>query len=233
MGGRKDKLKRIAAINTFPNVFQNTDFRHPVLVDNEGRERLLKGKWREEVFKNDLPIVVELACGKGEYSIDLATRYPDKNYIGIDFRGPRLFTGATLATEKKLDNVVFVRIRIENITHFFAENEVSEIWLTFPDPYPKERHEKHRLTFPTFINLYQKIIEKNGIVQLKTDDIGLFRYSASVLKEMGIDPIYYREDIYAQPLDFDFLEVKTYFEKKFMAVGRTINYLQFSFEKQP
>ncbi len=229
MGGRKDKLKRIAAINTFSNVYQNEDFRNPVLIDYSGNVLQLKGKWNENVFKNHLPIVLELACGKGEYTIDLAERFPDRNYIGIDFRGPRIFTGAKMALEKDMSNVAFARMKIENILNFFAPEEVSEIWITFPDPFPKDRHEKHRLTHANFLKLYKKILRKEGLVNLKTDDIDLFRYSAEVLKSEGITPVYYREDIYAQPLDFDFLEVKTYFEKKFMAVGRTINFLQFKF----
>jgi tRNA (guanine-N7-)-methyltransferase len=229
MGGRKDKLKRIAAINTFSNVYQNEDFRNPVLIDASGNVLLSKGKWNKEVFKNDLPIVLELACGKGEYTIDLAERFSNRNYIGIDFRGPRIFTGAKMALEKDMSNVAFARMKIENILNFFAPEEVSEIWITFPDPFPKDRHEKHRLTHKNFLKLYKQILKKDGLVNLKTDDIDLFRYSAEVLKSEGIIPVYYREDIYAQPLDFDFLEVKTYFEKKFMAVGRTINFLQFKF----
>jgi tRNA (guanine-N7-)-methyltransferase len=229
MGGRKDKLKRIAAINTFSNVYQNENFKNPVLIDSSGNELHLKGNWNIDVFKNDWPIVLELACGKGEYTIDLATRFPNRNYIGIDFRGPRIFTGAKMALEKNMNNVAFTRMKIENILNFFAPEEVSEIWITFPDPFPKDRHEKHRLTHKNFLKLYKQILKKDGLVNLKTDDIDLFRYSAEVLKSEGIIPVYYREDIYAQPLDFDFLEVKTYFEKKFMAVGRTINFLQFKF----
>ena len=205
MGGRKDKLKRIAAINTFSNVYQNEDFRNPVLIDYSGNVLQLKGKWNENVFKNHLPIVLELACGKGEYTIDLAERFPDRNYIGIDFRGPRIFTGAKMALEKDMSNVAFARMKIENILNFFAPEEVSEIWITFPDPFPKDRHEKHRLTHANFLKLYKKILRKEGLVNLKTDDIDLFRYSAEVLKSEGITPVYYREDIYAQPLDFDFL----------------------------
>jgi len=229
MGGRKDKKKKIAAINTFPNVYQNPEFQDPHLYDSAGNQLALKGKWDELVFKNGQPITLELACGKGEYTVDLSQRYPERNFIGIDFKGPRIFTGAKIALEENRTNVAFARMKIENITNFFAPGEVAEIWITFPDPFPKDRHEKHRLTFPRFLNLYKQILKKDAIVQLKTDDINLFRYTREMIESEQLDLVYYKEDIYSAPLAFDFLEVKTYYEKQFLAQGKSINYLQFKF----
>lgn len=228
MGGRKAKRKKIATIGTFSNVYQNRDFREPFMFDSEGTQLEVKGKWNEVVLKNELPITLELACGKGEYTVNLAEKYPDRNFIGIDYKGARIFTGAQQALENKRTNVAFARMRIENITNFFAPNEVDEIWITFPDPFPKDRHEKHRLTHARFLNLYKQILKPNGIIQLKTDDIDLFRYTRQVIEENKLNLLYYKEDIYSAPLDFDFLEVKTFYEKQFLAQGKSINYLRFT-----
>lgn len=229
MGGRKEKQKKIATIGTFTNVYQNHDFREPFLYDSEEKPLAVKGKWNEMVLKNELPITLELACGKGEYTVNLAQKYPDRNFIGIDYKGARIFTGAKQALESNQQNVAFARMRIENITNFFAPNEVDEIWITFPDPFPKDRHEKHRLTHARFLDLYKQILKPNGIIQLKTDDIDLFRYTRSVIEEQKLNLLYYKEDIYSAPLDFDFLEVKTFYEKQFLAQGKAINYLRFTF----
>lgn len=228
MGGRKAKRKKIATIGTFPNVYQNRDFREPFLFDSVGEQLEVKGKWDELIFKNGQPLTLELACGKGEYTVNLAQKYPDRNFIGIDYKGARIFTGAQQALETNQTNVAFARMRIENITNFFAPNEVSEIWITFPDPFPKDRHEKHRLTHIRFLELYKQILKPNGIIQLKTDDIDLFRYTRSVIDDNKLHLVYYKEDIYSAPLDFDFLEVKTFYEKQFLAQGKTINYLRFT-----
>lgn len=229
MGGRKAKRKKIATIGTFSNVYQNRDFREPFLFDSAGEQLDVKGKWDELIFKNGQPITLELACGKGEYTVNLAQKYSDRNFIGIDYKGARIFTGAQQALETNQTNVAFGRMRIENITNFFAPDEVSEIWITFPDPFPKDRHEKHRLTHIRFLELYKQILKPNGIIQLKTDDIDLFRYTRSVIEENKLNLLYYKEDIYATPLDFDVLEIKTFYEKQFLAQGKTINYLRFTF----
>ena len=229
MGGRKNKKKKIAAVDTFPNVFQNPDFQDPHLYSSEGQQLDVKGKWNELIFKNNQPITLELACGKGEYTVNLAKKYPERNFIGIDFRGPRIFTGAKIALDEQLTNVAFGRMKIENITNFFATEEVAEIWITFPDPFPKDKHEKHRLTFPKFLERYKQIVKKDAILQLKTDDIDLFRYTKSVIESEKLNLVYYKEDIYATPLDFEVLEIKTFYEKQFLAQGKSINYLQFKF----
>lgn len=228
MGGRKAKRKKIATIGTFSNVYQNRDFREPFLFNSNDEQIEVKGKWDELIFRNGQPITLELACGKGEYTVNLAQKYPDRNFIGIDYKGARIFTGAQQALETNQHNVAFGRMRIENITNFFALNEVDEIWITFPDPFPKDRHEKHRLTHINFLNLYKQILKPNAIIQLKTDDIDLFRYTHSVIEENKLNLLYNKEDIYAAPLDFDVLEIKTYYEKQFLAQGKSINYLRFT-----
>ncbi|HEY0262364.1 MAG TPA: tRNA (guanosine(46)-N7)-methyltransferase TrmB [Chitinophagales bacterium] len=228
MGGRKEKQKKIATIGTFSNVYQNHDFREAFMFNSVGEQLDVKGKWDELIFKNTQPITLELACGKGEYTVNLAEKYPDRNFIGIDYKGARIFTGAQQALEKDRKNVAFARMRIENITNFFAPNEVDEIWITFPDPFPKDRHEKHRLTHINFLKRYKQILKPNGIIQLKTDDIDLFRYTRSVIDEHKLNLLYYKEDIYSAPLDFDVLEIKTFYEKQFLAQGKAINYLRFT-----
>jgi tRNA (guanine-N7-)-methyltransferase len=189
---------------------------------------LPKGKWAKEIFKNDNPVILELACGKGEYTVNLARKYTNFNFIGIDIKGPRIFTGAKMAIEEGLSNVAFVRMKIENINQFFDNNEVHEIWITFPDPFPKEKHEKHRLTHPLFLERYRKVLRPDGIIQLKTDDLDLFHFTKDVIQQMNLPLLYYKEDIYASPLDFDVLQIKTYYEKKFLEVNKSINYLRFT-----
>jgi tRNA (guanine-N7-)-methyltransferase len=144
----KPKLVKFAELATFPNVLRNVDFKNPALVDSNGEKKDLKGKWNHEFFQNTNPIVLELGCGKGNYTVELALRFPDKNFIGVDLKGNRLWTGAKRALELKLSNAAFIRTRIELLPHFFAENEVSEIWITFPDPYPKKSKADKRRFFP-------------------------------------------------------------------------------------
>ena len=223
----KAKMFKINSINSFANVFQNEHFTKPVLINFEGKELDLKGKWKSEVFKNGNPLVLELACGKGDYSIALAKKYPNKNFIGIDSKGARLFTGSKTATAEGLNNLVWVRMRIENITNFFAQHEVDEIWITFPDPFPGIKYAKRRLSAPAFLNRYKLIAKPGATVHFKTDDLPLFQYTKQSADESGFKSLYYREDIYAAPLDFEELEIKTYYEMKHLEKGRTINYLSF------
>jgi tRNA (guanine-N7-)-methyltransferase len=226
--GRKHKQKKIKELNTFSNVFQCYEFLNPVLQDKDNKQVDYVGKWSEGFFKNSNPITVELACGKGDYTVALAAKYPDRNFIGIDIKGPRLHTGAKQAAGQGLTNVAFVRIKIENIIHFFAPGEIDEIWITFPDPFPKDSHEKHRLTHMRFLDKYKVVLKEGGIIQLKTDAIDLFRFTRTVIEDNKLNMLYYREDIYAQPLDFHELETKTFYEKQFLAIGKSINYLRFT-----
>lgn len=228
MSGRKDKKKKIAEINTFSNVLQCYEFKNPVLYNDKNEVVESKGKWHK-IFGNTNPIVVELACGKGDYTIALAQQNPDKNFIGVDIKGPRIHTGAKKCIEENITNVCFARFKIENIQYFFDESEISEIWITFPDPFPKDSHEKHRLTYKNFLVKYKPLLAENGIVNLKTDDLNFFRYSKESIEAFGAELLYYKEDIYASKLDFDTLEIKTFYERQHLAAGRKINYLQFAF----
>lgn len=223
----KAKMFKIRSIDTFPNVYQNPHFTNPVLVNHEGKELALKGKWRTDVFKNENPLVLELACGKGDYALALAKKYPNKNFIGIDSKGARIFNGAKTALEEKLPNIVFARMKIENILNFFANEEVDEIWITFPDPFPKLRDAKRRLSAKSFLDRYKQILSSQALVHFKTDDLPLFLFTKDMAQEFSQEIVYCRENIYASPLDFDELNIQTYYEKKHLAKGRTINYIRF------
>jgi len=232
-GGRKNKKKKIAEINQMPNVYQCPDFAETNLYSAAGEKLDLKGKWGSTIFKNDRPITIELACGKGDYTIALAAKYPERNFIGVDIKGPRIHTGAKAAIEGGLTNVAFARFKIENILNFFAPGEVAEIWITFPDPFPRDRSEKHRLTFHTFLEKYKTVLKPDGVVNFKTDDLPLFQFSRDSVNAFGAELLYYKENIYSAPLEMDELAIKTYYEKKHIADGRTINYLRFQFKPSP
>jgi tRNA (guanine-N7-)-methyltransferase len=221
----KDKLKRFAEVATFPNVFQNFNLQKPALVDFNREVVALKGRWKEVVFKNDNPITLELACGTGAYTVELAEKYPDRNFIGIDIKGARIWRGAKDAIEKGITNVAFCRTRIEQINYFFAANEISEIWITFPDPFYSKPN--RRLTYINFLNVYQQILKADGLLHLKTDDLMLYEFSLESLEENNCPIFYQNDDIYANPLAFSDLEIKTKYEKSHLANGRTIKYLRF------
>lgn len=214
----KDKLRRFAEIETFANVYQL----------EEGK--LLKGNWAKEHFKNDHPIVLELACGKGEYSVNLARLFPDKNFIGIDYKGNRIWRGAKTAIEEGIKNVAFLRIQIENILDYFAEGEVDEIWITFADPQPQISREKKRLTFPGFLNKYKLLLKAGGKVNLKTDNDGLYAYTCEKVEELNLLVHKNTNHLYTSDLVDDVLSIKTYYEKKYLQHDKNINYIQFSFE---
>ena len=220
----KNKLARFAENKTLPNVFQPT--REEALNNYP-----LKGKWRSEVFKNHNPIVLELGCGKGEYSVGLAKSFPDKNFIGIDIKGARFWFGAKEAVEKKLNNVAFLRTQIELVDCFFDHDEVDEIWITFPDPQIKYRRTKHRMTHPDFLERYKKILKKDGIVHLKTDSEFLHGYTLGLLQGQDHEIISAHHDIYGAP-EYEpgtplLREIKTYYEGLFSAKGKTITYIKF------
>lgn len=220
----KNKLARFAENKTLPNVFQPT--REEALNNYP-----LKGKWRSEVFKNHNPIVLELGCGKGEYSVGLAKSFPDKNFIGIDIKGARFWFGAKEAVEKKLNNVAFLRTQIELVDCFFDHDEVDEIWITFPDPQIKYRRTKHRMTHPDFLERYKKILKKDGIVHLKTDSEFLHGYTLGLLQGQGHEIISAHHDIYGAP-EYEpgtplLREIRTYYEGLFSAKGKTITYIKF------
>lgn len=213
----KDKLRRFAEIAGFPNVLQL----------EEGKP--LKGKWRQEHFKNDNPLILELACGKGEYTVNLARLFPEKNFIGIDYKGNRIWRGAKTALEENIPNAAFLRIQIENILDYFEKGEVSEIWITFPDPQPQVSREKKRLTFPGFLEKYKIILEEGGILHLKTDNDGLHEYTFEKIGELGLKLHAKTEDLYNSDFADEVLRIHTYYEKKYLADDKNINYLKFSF----
>lgn len=214
----KDKLRRFAEIETFANVLQL----------DEGKP--FKGRWSADHFQNEKPLILELACGKGEYTVNLAKLFPDKNFIGIDYKGNRIWRGAKTAIEDGINNVAFLRIQIENILEYFDENEVSEIWITFPDPQPQVSREKKRLTSPRFLQKYKIIFNNDGILHLKTDNDDLHAYTLEKVEEHGLRLLSRTEDLYKSDLVNDILSIKTYYEKKYLLHDKNINYLSCSFK---
>ena len=218
--GSKNKLKRFRENETFSNVIQPT--RQEVL---DGF--LLKGKWHEH-FKNNHPIVLELGCGKGEYSIALAQKHPDKNFIGIDIKGARFWRGAKIALEENLTNVAFLRSQIELIDLLFDKNEVAEIWITFPDPQIKYTRTKHRLTNSDFLKKYHAIIHENGVVNLKTDSEFMHGYTLGLLHGEGHEVLYAHHDVYKNPhTPKDVTDTQTFYESQYLEKEKPITYIKF------
>lgn len=214
----KDKLRKFSEINTFHNVYQL----------DAGKE--LKGKWGESHFKNNNPIVLELACGKGEYSVNLAKLFPDKNFIGVDYKGNRIWRGAKTGIEENIPNVAFLRIQIEGILEFFEAGEIDEIWITFPDPQPQISREKKRLTFPGFLEKYKQLLKPGGRVNLKTDNDGLYAYTVEKVAELGLVCHKSTDQLYTSEFYDDVLKIKTHYERIYLKQDKNINYIQFSFE---
>ena len=224
---KKNKLQKFADILTFPNVYENIDPMNPELSGLNGEIVDLKGKWSEKHFKNNNPIVLELACGKGHYTLGLAERFPDKNFIGVDIKGARIWKGAKMAMEKNIDNAAFFRTRIEQIELFFEKDEVDEIWITFPDPFLKDSKANRRLTAPSFLHRYRNILKDDGIVNLKTDSPELYAFTLETLKkETSFELLYHDDDIYSKPLPVDALEIKTEYEGMHLAKNLTIKYVK-------
>ena len=221
--GSKNKLKRFKENLNFTNLFQ------PTRDDLIEKNFELRGKWNS-FFKNDNPIVLELGCGKGEYTTELAKLNPNKNYIGIDIKGARIWKGAKESIQNNLNNVCFIRTQIELIDKIFFKQEVSEIWITFPDPQQKIQRKKHRLTNVVFMSMYKKILKKGGVVNLKTDSEFLHGYTLGIIEGMGIDPIFSNHDIYSNNnAPKEVLEIKTFYEKKFID-SKKITFLKFKFD---
>lgn len=188
-----------------------------------------KGQWPRGFFKNDNAVVLELACGKGEYAVNMAKLFPDKNFIGIDYKGNRIWRGAKTALEEGVANVAFLRIQIEAILDFFAPGEVDEIWITFPDPQPQLSREKKRLTSPRFLEKYKPMLKSGGFVNLKTDNDDLHQYTSEKIEELGLKLHVKTEDLYHSEFADEVLSIKTYYEKKYLQDNKNINYLKFSF----
>ena len=218
---QKNKLQKFAEIKTFDNFFEYSY--QEVLKGFH-----LKGKWAEKFFKNNNPIVLELGCGKGEYTTGLAQRYPEKNFIGIDIKGARIWRGLKTAEEKKLNNVAFIRERINLVDHYFGKDEISEIWITFPDPHARDPKARKRLTSPEFIKRYTSFLRKDAIINLKTDNYIVFESTLDTIQEYKHKLLYQTNDIYNQGLDNELTQIQTYYEKKWIEYGTKIKYLKFS-----
>ena len=224
--GSKNKLIRFKENETFNNVFQPS--REEVIGDLFA----LKGKWNSDFFKNNNPIVIELGCGKGEYSVGLAEKYPDKNFVGIDIKGARFWRGAKTAVETGLHNVAFIRTQIELINYVFAENEVDEIWITFPDPQIKYKRTKHRMTNSDFLQLYKKILKKDGIVNLKTDSEFMHGYTLGLLHGEGHEVLYANHNVYVnEGSPEEVTAFQTFYEKQYLENNKAITYIRFKIKE--
>lgn len=188
--------------------------------------KAIKGHWQADYFSNTNPIVLELACGKGEYTVGLAQAFPDKNFIGVDIKGDRIARGSKIAQSLGLTNVAFLRTDINFLREFFTEREVSEIWITFPDPQPRPKQEKHRLTHLRFLAMYNELLKAGGTFHLKTDNPELFAYSLEKVREFGCSDLQYTTDLYKSSLNEIHLGIQTKYEQLFFTRGFTINYLQ-------
>lgn len=214
--GKKNKEQRIADIRVFSNVFEYEHF---------SEEDNLKEKWHSEIFRNNNPITLELACGKGEYSVGLARRYPRKNFIGVDLKGPRIWVGAKKALKHNLENVRFLRAYIDHLENFFSKNEIDEIWIIFPDPYLKK--ERKRLTSPKFLNIYRRVMKPGGLIHLKTDSETLFDYTIEVIRDEQCDLVEKIEDVYRDSRNSELVGIQTFYEKMHLEKGKTIRYVSF------
>ncbi|MCP4052797.1 MAG: tRNA (guanosine(46)-N7)-methyltransferase TrmB [Mesoflavibacter sp.] len=220
--GSKNKLKRFKENETFDNVFQPT---RSQLVDMDYQ---YKGQWNAQVFKNNNPIVLELGCGKGEYTVALAKKYPNKNFIGIDIKGARFWRGAKTAVEENIPNAAFIRTQIELIEYVFAENEVDEIWITFPDPQIKYKRTKHRMTNSEFLKRYKKVLKPDGVMNLKTDSEFMHGYTLGLLHGEGHEVLYSNNDVYRQEgSPEEVTSIQTFYEGQYLEQNKPITYIRF------
>ena len=220
--GSKNKLKRFKENETFNNVFQPT---RSQLVDEVYQ---YKGQWNDQVFKNENPIVLELGCGKGEYTVALAKQYPNKNFIGIDIKGARFWRGAKTAVEEDIPNAAFIRTQIELIEYVFAENEVDEIWITFPDPQIKYKRTKHRMTNSEFLKRYKKVLKPEGVMNLKTDSEFMHGYTLGLLHGEGHEVLYANNDVYRQEgSPEEVTSIQTFYESQYLEQNKPITYIRF------
>jgi tRNA (guanine-N7-)-methyltransferase len=216
----KRKLERFRIIEERANVIERTKD----IYDD------IKGKWRSHYFKNDNPISIELACGRGEYTVGLAARFPDHNFIGIDIKGERIWKGSTLAMEQNLTNVAFLRTPILLIENFFSPGEINEVWTTFPDPRPRKRDIKRRLTSPRYLDIYKKLLKPGSYFRLKTDNTGLYQYTLEEAQaRTDIEDLKFTDNLYESEFRPECFDIKTKYEEHFAAKGEKIKYLRFKF----
>lgn len=216
----KRKQERFRIIEERSNVIERTKD----IYEN------IKGKWRSDYFENDNPITIELACGRGEYTIGLATRFPNRNFIGVDIKGERIWKGSTLAIEQNLKNVAFLRTPILLIENFFVSGEIDEVWTTFPDPRPRKRDIKRRLTSPRYLEIYKKLMKPGSYFRLKTDNTALYQYSLEEAQARNdIEDLKFTDDLYQSEYRPECFDIKTKYEEQFAAKGESIKYLRFKF----
>lgn len=216
----KNKLAKFAEMATFPRVFQP---QHQEIFRTDYK---LKGQWNREVFRNSHPIVLEIGCGKGEYTVELGKLYPEKNFIGLDIKGARMWKGAKTAAENGMDNVAFLRMYAEMLESAFAPGEISEIWLTFPDPQMAKA--RKRLTGSRFLNLYRKILPPEAFIHLKTDSPFLYTYTSALIRTNRLPEWINTEDLYKGEMEDSIPDIRTFYEKQWLSRGKTIKYIRFS-----
>ncbi|MFO8236067.1 MAG: tRNA (guanosine(46)-N7)-methyltransferase TrmB [Bacteroidales bacterium] len=221
----KRKLERFEEMKTFPNVLE------PKFHEVFQTDYKLKGRWREDVFRNNNPVILELGCGKGEYTVNMSKNFPSYNFIGIDIKGARMWRGAKKALEDNLQNALFLRTRIDFITSFFEEDEIDEIWITFPDPQPKKA--RKRLMSKMFLSRYQQFVKDKGIIHLKTDNYDLYHYTGEIIKLNNLNLIHDHTDIHGtKDESLQMLRtIKTFYEEQFIEQNKTIKYLAFNLDK--
>jgi tRNA (guanine-N7-)-methyltransferase len=220
----KKKLFRFAEMHTFNNVV------HASADDVLNKKHPLYGKWAEKFFGSSKPVVLELGCGKGEYTTGLAELYPELNFLGIDIKGARIWKGAKYANEKELKNAGFLRTRIDFISSFFAPGEIDQIWITFPDPQLKKA--RKRLTSSVFLNRYREFLKAGGLVHLKTDNPELYHYTLSVIKANGLELLEATDDLYGTDPAGNVLSIRTYYEQRYLDKGLPITYIKFRIDSQ-
>jgi tRNA (guanine-N7-)-methyltransferase len=217
----KGKLSKFEEMKSFGNVFQ------PEFNAVYGKDYRLKGRWAEAHFNNDHPVILELGCGKGEYTVGLAKLFAAFNFIGVDIKGARMWTGAKMALSENLSNVAFIRTRIEFITSFFGRDEIEEIWLTFPDPQLKKRRNKKRLTAPRFLGMYQEFLKDGGLIHLKTDNPVMYHYTRELARINNLPLEFATDDLYGHNHASLVHGIQTFYERQFLEEGLNIHYLKF------